>query len=172
MRIRGYMAASVDGYIADKDGGFSFLDPFNSVDAGYDRFYAGIGTVILGRVTYDQLLDLGAWPYAGRRGIIVTSRPLRDPPPDVEAWSAGVPALIAALLADPSEKAAWVVGGAKLQADFIAAGALDSLDLFIVPVLLGDGIRMFPSGGPATTLTLHLIEGLGRGMVRIAYFAR
>src|SRR5688572_10804400 len=100
MRIRGYMASTIDGYIADTNGGFRFLDPFNAVDAGYDRFIAGIGTVVLGRITYEQVLALdGGWPYAGRQGIIVTSSPLRDAPVGVEAWAKDVATLIAELRA-------------------------------------------------------------------------
>jgi dihydrofolate reductase len=57
----------------------------------------------------------------------------------------------------------------RLQAEFIEAGALDTLDMFVVPLLLGDGVRMFPRGGPARTLRLHLVEGLGKGMVRLSY---
>ncbi|MCW5713623.1 MAG: dihydrofolate reductase [Bauldia sp.] len=169
MRIRGYMAASADGYIADREGGISWLDPFNDVDAGYGAFIAGIGTVVMGRRTYDQVRTFGAYPYAAQRSIIVTHRPIEAAPPGVEAWREGVTSLIAQLRQTEGERDAWIVGGAALQAEFIAAGALDSLELFVIPVLLGDGVRMFPPSPFSRPLRLDGATALGKGMVRLAY---
>src|SRR5688572_19686956 len=128
MKIHGYMGMSLDGYIADKDGGVGWMDPFSTVDYGFDRFIAGIGTVVMGRATYEQSLGFaGGWPYASKRSLIVTSRPIENPPRRVEAWHKGVPALIAELRATEStDGETWVVGGAMLQAAFIAAGAIDA----------------------------------------------
>ncbi len=174
MKIRGYMAMSADGYIADSEGGVSWLDPFNSVDAGYDAFFAEIGTIVFGRLTYEQTLTFtGDWTfdkaYAGKRCIVVTSKPLADQA-GVERWTAGVPALIETLKADPGEGGdAWVIGGAMLQSAFIDAGAMDRLDLFVIPVLLGDGVRAFPPTNAGVPLTLLSTEALGMGMVRLSY---
>jgi len=169
MRIRGYMAASVDGYIADREGGISWLDRFNDVDAGYDAFMAGIGTVVMGRRTYDQVRTFGPYPYAAQRSVIVTHRPIEAAPAGAEAWHDGVPSLIAQLRRTEADRDAWIVGGAALQAEFIAAGALDSLELFVIPVLLGDGVRMFPPSPLSRSLRLDEARALGRGMVRLAY---
>ncbi|MCB4769435.1 dihydrofolate reductase family protein [Ancylobacter sp. Lp-2] len=167
--ICGYMATSLDGYIADAGGGISWLKPFDSVEFGYERFIAGIDTVVMGRGTFDQLLSFDAgWLYAGKRGLIVTSRPLAAAPAGVTAWRHGVPALIAELRA--RDGAAWVVGGAGLQADFLAAGAIDRLELFIIPVLLGNGVRLFPPDSlDPLQLVLRESEALPLGMVRLAY---
>jgi dihydrofolate reductase len=165
------MAASADGFIADADGGVDWLMRFQSVDAGYDAFIAGIGTVIFGRATFDQTRGFsGDWAFADKRSIVVTSRPIDDPPKGVEPWTVGVGALIEKIRADRGEDGdAWVIGGAALQAAFIAAGALDTLDLFVVPVLLGDGVRMFPRSQISRLLALTSVEALGRGMVRLSY---
>lgn len=172
MKIRGYMATSVDGYIADRDGGIDWLKPFDSVDAGYASFIEGIGTVVSGRATYDQVRDFpGGWGFEGKRSIIVTSRPLGDSPPGIERWEGNITTLIAELRAAPDEKAAWVVGGAALQAAFLEAGAIDTLDLFVIPVLLGDGVRMFPPSAAQRPLRLLSAEALGLGMVRLSYAA-
>lgn len=175
MKIRGYMAMSLDGYIADAEGGVSWLDPFNSVDAGYDAFFAEIGTVVFGRLTYEQSLTFtGDWTfdkaYAGKRCIVVTSKSLADRSDSVEDWTTGVPALIEALRADPgADGDAWVIGGAMLQSAFLEAGAIDQLDLFVIPVLLGDGVRAFPPAKAGPPLTLLSSEALGMGMVRLSY---
>ncbi|CAA0095827.1 Uncharacterised protein [Starkeya nomas] len=168
--IRGFIAASLDSYIADRDGGIGWLTPFDDVDYDYAGFIAGIGTVVMGRGTFDAVAGFeGGWPYAGKRGIVVTSTPLPDAPPGVEAWHAGVPALIAHLRAQDGGNA-WVVGGGGLQAAFIAADALDRLDLFVIPVLLGSGVPLFPpEATPSRRLALEGTESYANGMVRLRY---
>jgi dihydrofolate reductase len=96
--IRGFIAASLDSYIATPDGGIEWLKPFEKFDYGYDRFIAEITTVVMGRKTYDQLPALGLdWPYPGKPGIVVTSRTLASSSQGVVAWRNGVESLIAHL---------------------------------------------------------------------------
>ncbi|MBB3771842.1 dihydrofolate reductase [Angulomicrobium tetraedrale] len=172
--IRGFIAASLDGYIADRDGGIGWLAPFDEVDYGYAGFIADIGRVVMGRGTFDVVTGFeSGWPYAGKGGIVVTSTPLANAPAGVEAWHKGVPALIAHLRAREGENAGgdiWLVGGGGLQAAFIEAGALDRLDLFVIPVLLGEGVPLFPrTPAPPRTLTLEASLALDKGMVRLTY---
>ncbi|WP_371346955.1 dihydrofolate reductase family protein [Ancylobacter sp. IITR112] len=170
-RIYGFIAASLDGYIADPNGRLDWLTPFDDVDSGYGAFIAAIGTVVMGRATYEAVRAMpGDWLYAGKRALIVTSRPLANAPDGVEAWQDGVAALIDHVRGGESEGAAWVVGGGGLQAAFIAAGAFDRLDLFVIPVLLGGGVPLFPPGvTPARRLTLEDTERYANGMVRLRY---
>lgn len=172
--IRGFIAASLDGYIADCDNGMGWLAPFDEVDYDYAGFIADIGTVVMGRGTFEVVAGFeSGWPYAGKRGIVVTSTPLIDPPAGVEAWHAGVPALIAWLRTREGIDAGtdvWVIGGGALQAAFIEAGALDRLDLFVIPVLLGDGVPLFPrTQAPPRSLTLEAGRPLDKGVVRLTY---
>lgn len=170
--IRGFIAASLDGYIADRDGGIGWLTPFDDVDYGYAGFIAEIGTVVMGRTTYDVVAGFETgWPYAGKRGIVVTSRPLAGAPAGVEAWREGVPALVDHLREQADEDDdVWIIGGGGLQSAFIAAGALRRLDLFIIPVLLGGGVLLFPPGEtPARGLALEATESFANGMVRLRY---
>ena len=53
--LRGYMACSADGYIADAKGGVGFLDAFDGVDFGYDAFFGPLDSLIMGRATFDQV---------------------------------------------------------------------------------------------------------------------
>ena len=170
MKIRGYIAASVDGYVADRSGGIGWLRPFEDVDYGYDAFIAQIETVVIGRRTYDQIPLLGVgWPYPGKRCLVVTSRPLTETYPGVSAWTQGVARLIPHLR-DTNLADVWVVGGAQLQWAFIEAGALDLLELFMIPVLLGDGVRLFPqSAGGLRGMVLHGVAELPKGMARLTY---
>ncbi len=71
-KVRLYIAASLDGYIATPDGSVAFLDRFRG-NYGLDEFLAQVGTVVLGRTTYDQLKALGQWPYEDKRAYVLTT---------------------------------------------------------------------------------------------------
>ena len=167
--IRGYMAASVDGYIADSEGGVSWLDPFNAVDCGYTQFTQTIRTVVLGRKTYEQVCGFSSdWVYTGKRAVVVTSNTLTDPPPDVSAWTQGLADLVQYLRAlDDGD--VWIVGGAQLQSAILKLGAMDRLELFVIPVLLGTGIPLFPRSEQYTALSLYGIDQFDKGIVKLDY---
>ena len=168
--IRGYIAASLDGFVADGEGGVGWLEPFHGVDVGFDQFVAEIRTVVLGRRTYDQVLGFG-WPHAGRRGLVVTSQALEGAPAGVEAWRHGITSLIERLRAlDDGD--AWVVGGPTLQAALIEAGAIDRLDLFIMPLTLGEGVPLFPRTTHRSQFDLVASASLPASMVRLTYAPR
>lgn len=167
--IRGMMAMSLDGFAADSGGGVGWLSEFEAIDWGYDAFIAGIGTVVMGRLTFAHLLELTPdWPYPGKRAIVVgrgLQPPLRG---GAEAWSGDLPALVAHLRAEPAD--AWVVGGPMLQGAFLAAGALDRLELCVVPRLLGSGLPVFPAGPlPPRQPRLQSARALPLGMVMLDY---
>jgi len=157
--IRGYIASTLDGFIAAPDHSFAFLDPYSAEDADYAAFYAEIGTLVMGRSTYDVCRAMDPWPYAGKRTIVVTSRPVDDLPERAEVWSSTVDALIAHL--KEAEQDVWVVGGGRLQQAFIDRDALDCLDQFIVPVILGAGIPLYPGTSRQQTLKLATVGRFG-----------
>lgn len=165
--IRGMMASTLDGYAADTAGGVGFLDPFHDVDWGWASFIAEIGTVVMGRKTYDHIWQLSPdWPYLGVSGIVLghPAPPLRGPVTTCTDLAALIPQLRAA------ERDVWVVGGPALQQDFIAMGALDRLQLCILPVLLGSGNRTFPeSPAPLRQPVLHGVTQLPKGMLLADY---
>jgi dihydrofolate reductase len=154
--IRGFIASTIDGYIADLDGSTAFLGPYENEPAGYETFLEAIRTLVMGRKTFEACLGFGEWPYPGRRTIVVTSSPLGDMPPDVEIWPHDLAALISHLRTKAGQDV-WVVGGGKLQQAFLDAGALDRLDLFVVPVLLGTGVPLFPVSRHRQTLRLAAV---------------
>lgn len=171
-RIRGYIAASLDGFIATPDGGLDWLTKYENVDLGeasYERFIAGIRTIVMGRGTYDFVAGAATeWPYADRRTIVVTSRPLPDPRGPIEVWATGVDTLVAHLrgLEDGD---VWMAGGGALQMAFIERGGLDELDVTVMPELIGGGIPLFPPTGFATSPELISARALDLGCVHLRY---
>jgi dihydrofolate reductase len=140
------MAMSLDGYIADIDGGYGFLGRYDSVDYGFGSFIREIGTCVFGRTTYDQAMAVpdGGSFFAGKRKIVVTARPLADVPSDTAIWDRGVGPDFVSHLRAATGGDVWIVGGGKLQSAFFEFDAIDRLEACIIPVLLGDGIPMFP----------------------------
>lgn len=172
-RIRGYMAVSVDGFIAEPDGGVRFLSDYPADGPVWDDFWGTIGTVVTGRLTWEAVVAMGHDRfYADRRGYVVASHGVDRLPPGFTLWTHGLDRLVAELrhaALPPGD--AWVLGGGRLQQAFLDRGALDRLDMFVVPELVGEGIRMFPGGRPGG---LKLVEAgeIGGGVMRLAYVPR
>lgn len=170
-RIIGYIAASLDGFIAGPNDDLDWLTRRQDLVLGpydYNLFIKRIRTVVMGRATYDWLARQDfAWPYAEQRSIVVTSRPLPDPKGPLETRS-DVEALIAELRGlDDGD--VWMVGGGSLQMAFIERGALDELEVYVISQLLGGGTPLFPPTGFARPLRLISAEALGTGGTRLHY---
>ncbi len=84
-QIQIYIATSLDSFIATADGGVDWLEPFQAEDLGYSAFVATIGTIVMGRTTYEQIRGFGSWPYAGKRTVILSSLPIRFTPTPTRA---------------------------------------------------------------------------------------
>lgn len=166
--IRIYIAQSLDGYIARSDGGIDWLRPFDTVDYSYEKFFAEIGTVVMGRKSYELARSFGDWPYAAARSLVITSQALDDAPPTVTRVGADIARLTTALRASGG-KDAWVMGGAMAINAFLEAGAIDRIDLFTVPTLLGDGIPLFRNGRPQMDLKLAGTQTYDKGLARQSY---
>lgn len=167
--IRLYIAVSVDGFIAPPDGTSAWLADYDANLYGYADFIAGIETVVMGRASYEEALGLGDWPWPGRRCVVLTSRRIAPPPgAEVETASGDVEEL-AAKLRRESPGDVWLLGGARAARPFLAAGLVDRLELFQIPVLLGDGIRLFEAGLPPRQLRLDSAQAREKGVVELRY---
>ncbi len=170
-RILGYIAASLDGFVAAADDSLDWLFAYNDMDLGdhgYDRFLTRIRTVVMGRATYDFLERTKApWPYAAQRTFVVTSRPIPAPLGPLETRP-DVDSLIAELRAlDDGD--VWMLGGGQLQMAFMERSALDEIEIYIIPELIGGGPPLFPPTGLRASPRLISAKALDRGCVRLHY---
>lgn len=148
-----YVAATLDGYIADSHHKLDWLMTFHLGDDAtpYDEFYQTVGAVIMGAETYSWILKNSpeAWPYADVPAFIVTHRSLSVPEGQNVTLVQGEAADIAAQArAVAKGKDVWLVGGGKTAALFAAAGELQRLFITQIPVVIGAGIPLLPVSKP------------------------
>lgn len=170
-RILGYIAASLDGMIAAEGDSLDWLFQYDGMDLGehdHHAFLERIGTVVMGRGTYDFIdRDPSPWPYGGQRVIVVTSRPIEDPKGALQTRQ-NVDALIAELRGlDDGD--IWMLGGGKLQMAFLERGALDEIEIYVIPELVGGGKPLFPLTGYRASPTLVSAKEIDKGCVRLHY---
>ena len=172
MQCSVFIATSLDGFIARRDGGIDWLSLVEMAgeDYGYGRFAASVDVLIMGRNTYDTALGFPAWPYTGKRVIVLTSRPF-EPVHGEEARSgADLPALVEELAADGVGRA-YVDGGNVIR-QFLAAGLIDDLTLSIIPIVLGSGKPLFGELGAELVLHLESTQSWPSGLAQLRYRAK
>ena len=173
-----HIAMSLDGKIARPDGSFYWLEGYPPQEFGFDAFLAEVDAIVMGRATYETVRGFGDWPHPGKPTFVVTSRPLDllsgDPPPGVEPRPADF-ATLAAELEGPSGvggyRRVWVEGGGRVIKGMMEAGKLDVLEMAMLPLVLGDGIPLFPAGTPGLGLRLVKCEPRAGGALHLVYEA-
>jgi dihydrofolate reductase len=174
-----HMAASLDGFIARRDGGVDWLETTDHFEGGevmapesVAEFLRTIDCYVMGSRTYETALKFEArglgWPYGDTPTFVLTRRELRQVRPTVELCSGDLARLIEERL-KPKFQSIWVVGGAAVAGECARRGLADELRYSILPVLIGDGISFFD--GLDRDLALHLLDAKAyrSGMVALRY---
>lgn len=161
-----FIATSLDGYIARPDDGLDWLKLVERAgeDYGYAKFAETVDALVIGRRTYDTVLGFGAWPYAGKRVIVMTHRPLVARHGE-EAFE-GSPEELVQRLASEGTRRVYVDGGNVIQ-QFLAARLIDDLTISVIPIMLGAGIPLF--GGTEQRLRLDGVQQFESGLVQLRY---
>ena len=170
-----YLAISVDGYLADEQGGVDWLVGDGSepnAPGSYPAFLDTVDAIVMGWTTYHQLvaeLSPDSWPYAGRPCYVVTHRNELDRE-GISFWNGELTALVDKLK-ESHEGNIWLCGGASVAGQLLKAGRIDQLWLSIIPTVLGKGVRLFPA--LSQELPLKLVETThGNGIVDLVYEKR
>jgi dihydrofolate reductase len=161
-----FVGASLDGFIARRDGAIDWLRPYEGAERGFTAFFASVDALVVGRATYDTVLAFDAWPYGRKRVYVLTHRP--PTPLHGETFLSGEPGEVASRLAGDGVRRAYVDGG-EVVSRFLAAGLLDELTLNLIPVVLGDGIRLFRVPLPERALRLDGTTAFPDGLVQLRY---
>lgn len=168
-----FIAASLDAYIAKPDGNLDWLTKFPvpaNEDYGYNELLGNTETIIMGRKTYEELIGFGIeWPYKGIETYVVSSnKDFRIQSPDTNVLSDNLKEFIAERK-QKNTKDIWLVGGGELVKTFINQALLDKMIIFIIPRIIGDGIRLFPAGIAETEWKLTETKAFDTGAVMLTY---
>lgn len=169
MRCSVFLAASLDGFIARRDGSFDWLAELarlDKYDNGYAPFMATVDTLVLGRNTYDIVRGFAAWPFDGKRCLVLTHRAGAAAHGE-EFVDASAHDIVARLTRDGAKRA-YIDGGSVVR-QFLDAGLVDDLTLSIMPIVLGSGIPLFVTGGVEQRLTLDEQRSWPTGVVQLRY---
>ena len=172
-RLRYQVASSLDGFIAAEDGSYDWIpmDP----DIDFPALFEQFDTLVMGRKTYETMQAYeGGIDENGVYGkrTIVFSRTMTDPGhPKVEVVAKDAAAVVQRLK-NESGRDIWLFGGGNLFRQFLDAGLVDSVEIAVVPVLLGSGIPLLPAGArKALMLTSHRVYPK-TGTVLLEYSAK
>jgi dihydrofolate reductase len=172
--FKGFIACSLDGFIARTDGSLDWLTegwPQVSHDHGYAEFMDGVDAVAMGRATFDVVRTFEPWPF--EKPVMVLSRTLSADklPQDLRAKVtilADGPHAVRRHAATQGWNAVYVDGGQMLSA-FITEGLLDSLTVTRLPVLIGTGRPLFAAGGEDRKLVMTASKAFETGFVQTTY---
>jgi dihydrofolate reductase len=145
-----FVAATLDGYIADQNGRLDWLLKYNDLQElgeHYTAFFSGVGALAMGATTYEWVRNelKEGWPYPGTPTWVFTHRKLQPVEgADLRFTQAEVGEVHAEMVKAANGKNVWLVGGGALVAQFVQRGLLDELHLSLMPVTLGAGAPLLP----------------------------
>jgi dihydrofolate reductase len=181
-RVTIHMAASLDGFIARRDGSVDWLETSDRFEGGdtldpafVEAFLKTIDCYVMGARTYETALDFEArglgWSYGDEPTFVLTHRELPRIRDTVELYSGDLAKLVNERLR-PRFRSIWFVGGSAVAGECLRRGLVDELRTSILPILIGDGIAFFDAIGRDVPLHLKEAKAYESGMVELWYEVR
>jgi len=165
-RVRYAVAMSLDGYIAGPKGeaDWIIMDPEIDFAAMFEQF----DTFFLGRRTFEPMARAKRGETQGVKTFVFSRTLRQEDYPEVTIVAEGVEETVAALRAEPG-KDIWLFGGGSLFRSLLGAGLVDTVEVAIIPVLLGEGIPLLPPPSKQTKLKLTSHKIYKTGIVSLEY---
>ena len=181
-RVILHMAASLDGFIARRDGRVDWMETTDEYAAGetmdpafVEAFLKSIDCYVMGSRTYETALDFEAqghgWVYGDKPTYVLTHRTLPRTRQSVQFHAGDLAQLINETVR-PRYKTIWVAGGGALCSEMLRLGLADEISYAILPVLIGEGIAFFEPRGSDIALHLKDVKAYRSGMVEMRYEIR
>jgi dihydrofolate reductase len=174
-KISLFIATSLDGYIAKPNDDLSFLKLVEKEgeDYGYSKFTDTIDTLIVGRRTYDYVLkEIGPSHYDnGQRDVYVITRTERSQLGRTTFYAGNIAELVKRLKSK-SGKNIYCDGGAEVINELLKQDLIDEFIISVIPILLGNGTRLFKDGRPEQTLELITAKSFETGLTQLHYKRR
>ena len=166
-----YIAASLDGRIAEPDGGIEWLSEFpitEEMNYGHKEFMASIDTIIMGGRSWRELSNMDAMGTYADKTVYVVSRHDWGEKNNIKFITGNVTERIVALRNEPG-KDIWLFGGGELLSMLLAADLVDEMIITAIPIVLGNGIRLFPGQSKELKWELQSSESYKNGVVQMVY---
>ena len=178
-RVTIHMAASLDGFIARKDGSVDWLetsDEFvdgDTLDPGFvDAFLKTIDCYVMGSRTYETALRFESqgfgWSYGDKPTFVLTTRELPRTRETVEFCSGDLAELVNGRLRS-TYRSIWFVGGSLVSGECLRLGLADEVRYSILPIAIGEGIPFFATLGKDIALHLAEVKAYKSGVVELRY---
>jgi len=173
------MAASLDGFIARRDGSVDWLETRDTFEAGATmgaeyvaEFLKSIDCYVMGSRTYETALGFEAaghgWVYGDKPVFVLTHRTLPQVRPTVEF----LPGYLRDIVEQKLRRefaSIWIVGGGTLCGEALRLGVVDEVRLSLLPVVIGDGIPFFDGLDKEVPLHLKEVKAYRNGMVALCH---
>lgn len=181
-RVTVHMAASLDGFIARRDGRVDWLEASDEYTAGetlepqfVEAFLKTIDCYVMGSRTYETALGFEAegfgWAYADKPAFVLTSRDLPRTRDTVKFHSGDLVQLVESQLRH-AFRSIWIVGGGQVCGDCLRLGLVDEVRFSILPILIGEGISFFEKLDQDVPLHLTEVKAYKSGTVGLRYDVR
>lgn len=178
-RVTIHMAASLDGFIARRDGRVDWMETADHFEGGATMtpeyvadFLKSIGCYVMGARTYELALTFEAqgfgWAYGDTPTVVLTHRTLPKTRDSVEFFAGSLAELLNERLR-PRYRSIWVAGGGAVAGECLRLGLADEVQYSILPIVIGDGIRFFDQLDRDVALHLVEVKGYASGMVALRY---
>lgn len=163
---------SLDGFIATNDDDLSWLSVVEKEgeDYGYAAFNESVDTYIVGRRTYDKVLEMtaGVFPAAQQHKCYVLTRKTRTNENGVHFYNEDIEELVNHLKSEKG-KNIYCDGGAQVVKLLMDKNLIDEYILSVIPIMLGDGKRLFIGGTPRVGLKKMPVKEYSTGLVQLHY---
>ncbi len=165
-----YIAMSLDGYIAKPNDDLDFLSVVEQegLDYGYADFLKTVDAVIVGRKTYDKVKSMGFdYPHSDKDSYIIT----RTPRPDIGSiifFTGDLKSLVDKLKSEEGKKI-YCDGGAELVNELLKLDLIDEFIISVIPILVGNGTKLFNDGRPEQKLELISMKQFDKGLTQLHY---
>lgn len=174
-----HMAASLDGFIARRDGRVDWMETADEFAGGdtmdpefVKAFLSSIDCYVMGSRTYETALDFEAkgfgWAYGDKPTFVLTTRDLPRTRNTVEFYAGDLAQLVNERLR-PRFRSIWFAGGGTVCGECLRLGLADEVRYSILPVLIGDGIAFFEKLGRDVPLHLAEVKAYKSGVVALCY---
>lgn len=164
--VKLFIASSLDGFIAGPNEEIDWL--FDDDDYGYSDFMADIDAVVMGRKSYELCLGFGSWPYMNIPTYVMSGSLEQSKISTVSITDSSPSKLMDKL----GNKNVWLMGGGELIASFRKQHLIDEYLIAVHPILLGNGIPLFPGQLPQEVLTLESTKTYPSGLVTLKYYRK